>query len=99
MKATKRLSSAMLVMTLAVSLAACSHSIVGVYVHDKNDKEYLELRSDATFFLREHGMGLSGKYRVDGEVITLTMDGGMSTQGKIHGQTLVDEDGESWIRR
>ena len=86
-------------MTLALTLIACSHGVGGTYVHDKNNKDYLELRSDATFFLRENGMGVSGKYRVDGNVITMTIDGGPSTQGKIQGNTLIDDDGESWVKK
>jgi hypothetical protein len=84
---------------LMATLIACGGRISGTYVHDKDSKEYLELRPDSTFFLRERGMGLSGKYRIDGATVTLTVDGGMSTQGNIRGKTLIDDDGEKWVRR
>ena len=55
----------LLPLALMLSLFGCSKGISGVYVHDKNKSDYLELRSDSTFFLRGDGMGVSGKYRVD----------------------------------
>lgn len=95
----RKVNLVLLIGLLSVSLVVCSGGIAGTYVHDKNHNEYLELRRDSTFFLKEHGMGLSGKYRVDGDTITLIVERGMSTQGKMRGNTLIDDDGESWVKR
>jgi len=83
---------------LLFSLFGCSKGVTGIYVHEKNKQEYLELRSDSMFFVHGVGQSLSGKYKVDGEVITLTIDKGPSVQAKIHGPVFTDPDGESWIK-
>jgi hypothetical protein len=88
----------LLALALTLSLFGCSKGVTGIYVNDKNKRDYLELRSDSTFFLREHGMGVSGKYRIDGEVITLTLDAGPSVQGKLHGAVITDDEGQTWAR-
>jgi len=84
---------------LMAFLLACSKGAAGTYVNQKNKKEYLELRGDGTFFLRENGLGVSGRYRVDSGVITLTLEGGLAVQGKIQGNTITDNDGKTWVER
>jgi hypothetical protein len=84
---------------LMAFLITCSKGVAGKYVNQKNKKEYLELRGDGTFFVRESGTGMSGHYRVDGGVITLTLEGGMAAQGKIQGNTITDEDGKIWVEQ
>jgi hypothetical protein len=86
------------ILALLFSMAGCSKNFTGIYVHDKNKKDYIELRSDGTFFLRERGVGASGKFRVDGQVLTLTFDGGPALQGKVHDDIIVDDGGESWTK-
>ena len=88
----------LLAFALMLCLFGCSKGVSGVYVHDKHKSDYVELRSDSTFFLRASGRGVSGKYRVDGEIITLTMDNGPAVQGKIHGGVLTDPEGETWTK-
>src|SRR5215471_17930013 len=86
---------------LIVLLMACSKNkgIAGTYVDDNNKRNYLLLRADGSFFARESSAGISGRYRVDDDVITLTLDGsGAATQVKIHGNTLADDAGHSWTR-
>jgi hypothetical protein len=85
-------------LTLLFSLFGCSKGVTGIYVHEKNKREYLELRSDSMFFVHGVGQSVSGKYKVDGETITLTLDNGPSVQAKIHGSVFTDPDGESWIK-
>jgi hypothetical protein len=49
------------IVALIFSVAAWSKNFAGVYVRDSTKRDYLELRSDVTFFLREHGLGLARK--------------------------------------
>jgi hypothetical protein len=99
MPAIRKASSLTITIALTICLLACSKGVAGTYVHQKNTKEYMELREDGTFFVRERSMGISGKYRVDGDVLTLMLDAGPSSQGKIHGNTIIDGDGESWVKQ
>ncbi|HEV3038657.1 MAG TPA: hypothetical protein VHA33_12855 [Candidatus Angelobacter sp.] len=99
MRILKREGSVILACILIVAMVACSKNIAGTYVQQRDRKEYLELRGDGTFFLRERGVGVSGHYRVDGEVVTLTLDGsGRAIQVKLQGGTLVDDGGQLWVK-
>jgi len=93
-----RKSAYLLLLAWMLCLFGCSKGVSGVYVHDKKKSEYLELRSDSTFFLRGSGMGVTGKYRVDGETITLTIDNGTAVQAKIHGGVFTDPEGQTWTK-
>jgi len=87
------------VFSLLFSLFGCSKGVSGFYIHEKNKQEYLELRSDSVFVV--HGMegqSLSGKYKVEGEVVTLTLDRGTVVKAKINGSVFTDPAGESWIK-
>lgn len=96
---TQQFSSVVLVTVLVVSLLACSNPVVGTYVNVKHNKNYMELRSDGTFYVRENGVANSGKYRVDGNVLTLTIGDGLSAQGKIAGNTITDDEGQNWVKK
>ncbi|HET9838185.1 MAG TPA: hypothetical protein VFR84_08115 [Candidatus Angelobacter sp.] len=97
--ASLRSIAPVLALTLFLSLMGCSKGVTGIYVHDKNKQEYLELKSDSAFVV--HGMGgqsLSGKYKVEGEVVTLTLDRGPAVKARINGSVFTDPAGESWIK-
>jgi hypothetical protein len=99
MRILKREGSVILACILIVAMVACSKNIAGTYVQQRDRKEYLELRADGTIFLRAGGVGVSGHYRVDGEVVTLTLDGsGRAIQVKLQGGTLVDDGGQLWVK-
>ena len=83
---------------LMLCLFGCSKSVSGVYVHDKNKSDYLELRSDSTFTLHAASGRYSGKYRVSGETITLTIYYGPAIQAKIHGGVFTDPQGQTWTK-
>ena len=91
------LSIAGLVVVLLL-FVGCSKSPVGTYVSQKNPDYYLELRKDGTFFLKEK-MTVAGKYRVDGQTITLETSIGFASQGTIDGDTMTDKDGDKWTRK
>ena len=81
-------------------LAACSKTLpAGTYVEQKEPKNYLELKSDGTFFLQKDGGGYPGKYEQDGENINMKADVGFASRLTIRGGTLTDTDGYLWVKR
>jgi hypothetical protein len=75
-----------------------STSLSGTYVSEKNDKYFLELKSDGTFFLKEQ-LTTYGKYEIEGNIITLKLEIGFASRGRIEGNVLIDKDGTRWIKR
>ena len=73
--------------------------VAGKYVSEKNQKNYLELKTDGTFFVQEDSMGMAGKYEIDGDTITLKTDMGLASRGKIEGKTVIDNDGDRWTKQ
>jgi len=73
--------------------------VSGKYMNEKNPKDYLELKSDGTFFSQEGPMGIAGKYVVEGDQITLKTDMGFASRGKIKGKTIIDREGERWTKQ
>ncbi|SKA77944.1 hypothetical protein SAMN05443428_10283 [Caloramator quimbayensis] len=86
------------IFVLTFTLAACSKSVSGTYYNQKNKEEYLELKSDGTFYVKEGGLGFAGKYKIDGNEITLETSIGMAAKGVINGNTITDEEGQIWIK-
>ncbi|WP_287152758.1 hypothetical protein [Candidatus Solincola tengchongensis] len=72
--------------------------LAGRYVCREYPDYYLDLFEDQTFYCYEEGIGASGRWRVDGNVITLMMDLGFAAQGTIAGDTIIDDDGWHWVR-
>jgi len=85
------------------SMSSCERakqwSAAGKYVSEKNDKNYLELKADGTFFLQVRSRGRAGKYEIDGDQITLKTDMGSASRGKIDGNTMIDPDGDRWTKK
>ncbi len=86
--------------------AASSASVAGTYVNKQNNKEYLTLRADGTFTLKqqrkpydmEHPyMTLEGSYKLDGEKVLLNLRDGGEAEGKIQDNAFVDGDGKLWV--
>ena len=88
---------------LVMPLIACENfsrwRVAGNYVSEKNAKNYMELKSNGSFYVHENGMGAAGSYEVDGDQVTLKTDLGLATRGKIDGKTLVDDDGDRWTKQ
>jgi len=86
--------------------AAAPASVAGTYVNKQNNKEYLTLRSDGTFTLKqqrkpynmEHPyMTLEGSYKLDGEKVLLNLRDGGEAEGKIQDNAFVDGEGKLWV--
>jgi len=103
MTALVRYVSALILSLVLLLPAGCSRSPVGKYASEKNPNDFVELRSDGTFFAKETHMGKAsqktGKYRVEGKTITLELGTGDAARGTIDGNTLIDPDGDKWIRK
>jgi hypothetical protein len=92
--------SVLFVALMSLWLTSCSKSSVyGTYVSEKNAKDYTELKSDGAFFVQQGSVSFSGKYKVDGKNITLTLDSGQAARGKIDGNTIIDDQGIHWTRK
>jgi hypothetical protein len=70
--------------------------VVGTYVNQANPNEYLELRSDGTFYLKEYGMDIGGKWEVKGNDLRLSFMGFVVT-GEIQGNRIKDHEGKIWV--
>jgi len=95
----KRRFSLLLVVILAFSLIACSKSLSGKYVNKDNNKDYIEFKSDKTFYVKEGGSGYSGEYKIDGDEITFTLGSGEAAKCTIKGNSIIDEEDEVWEKK
>ena len=103
MLASRISRSALVVLLSALPFVACSKMaqryVAGTYTNENNGKEFLELKSNGSFYLRESGTGIFGEYEVEGNQITLKTDMGFAYRGIFAGDTLVNEKGHYWTRR
>ncbi|HSQ58548.1 MAG TPA: hypothetical protein VLM40_22700 [Gemmata sp.] len=108
---TTRGTAALLLVALVVlgaAISGCSKdkqspdkqsSIAGKYVSEKNDKDYIELKIDGTFFIQEGSMGQTGTYEIDGDQVTFKVANGAAARGKMEGKTYINQSGERWTRK
>jgi hypothetical protein len=73
--------------------------VSGTYVNKDNPSEYLELKRDGTFYLKEMGMGFTGEYEIKGDKITLYLPLGLAAKGEIRGDIIIDEEGKIWVKK
>ena len=91
-----------LVVVLLVSLGATigcvsNSGIAGTYVNQDDDSEYLELKADGTYDLREGGADFTGEWEVEGDEIEITWMGFVAT-GTIEDNKITDQDGKVWVK-
>ena len=92
--------SVLFVALMSLWLTSCSKSAVyGTYVSENNAKDYTELKSDGTFVAQQGSAGFSGKYKIVGKNITLTLESGQAARGRIDGNTIIDNQGIHWTRK
>jgi hypothetical protein len=71
--------------------------ILGKYVHRKNRSHFLELKPDGNYLLFQGPSSVTGRYEVNGDEITLSIDDSTS-RAKIQNGVITDADGDRWIR-
>lgn len=106
----KRMAFAMaLVICLAAPcIAADLNSVSGTYIYQPNNSEFLKLRPDATFVLKQKKtppdskkpfVKFSGKYELNGETITLKTSDGGTAKGQLRGNVFTDNQGKKWVKK
>jgi hypothetical protein len=102
-KLTKTLILSAAITILILSLTACSskESVPGKYYNTKNKAEYIELKSDNTFVLKEYGDEYTGTYTVKDKTLSLKIAIGKTapkdtSTGTIDGNTIVDDEKIVW---
>jgi hypothetical protein len=81
-----------------ITLIDCSRQTKeGVYVSERHRPDYLEIKSNGSFYLKEKKNEVVGKYEIDATSLTLIFEGGKAARGRLSGDTLIDKDGEMWI--
>ena len=73
-------------------------SMAARYVNRDDKNDYITLESNRTFALQEKGLSLHGKYSIDGDTLTLTFDDGETATGTIKENTLIDNEGQVWLK-
>ena len=79
MKTVRRILAILLIISIVFAFAACSKKamIVGSWVSDDDDEEYVTFRKDGTVTVSgsKGGAGLTFEYTVKGDKLTITADG------------------------
>lgn len=70
---------------------------VGVYVSESREKDYLELKPNGSFFLKEKRNQVAGKYELEDGGVTLIFERGIALRAAFKKDTLIDQDGDKWI--
>jgi len=91
--------SVVAVLAVVGAIACGGGGVHGTYVREQVPGDYLELKSDGTFFLMEGGLGAAGEWDRDGDSITLTIESGRATRVSIDDGRIIDNDGEVWVRQ
>ncbi|HQN18169.1 MAG TPA: hypothetical protein PKV86_03480 [Syntrophobacteraceae bacterium] len=93
-------------LAFSFGFAGPESTVSGTYVN-KAEKEYLTLYPDGTFHLKLRKrspdldnpfINASGKYKVNGEEITLELQDGGEASGRIQGDRFIDNEGVAWMK-
>ncbi|MCL0065009.1 DUF2116 family Zn-ribbon domain-containing protein [Dehalococcoidia bacterium] len=72
--------------------------IYGTWVDQDNPENYLEIRRDGTFVVSERGIRVAtGTWEINGDVIRFEI-WGMTVEGRIEGDKIIDEYGTIFVR-
>jgi hypothetical protein len=71
--------------------------IPGKYIHEKTSAQYIELKTDGSYFLFDGSAGITGNYEVNDSQITIFI-GDARSQGTIQDGIIIDDEGEKWLR-
>ena len=95
----KLLIICILVMSIFLSVGCIKSGVEGKYFNIDDKEEYLELKSDGTFFVYQkmYGGTWAGTYELDGDKIRLISPQGLADVGKIEKNKLYfDSTGKWW---
>ncbi len=90
------------------SIAADLTAVSGVYLNKADDTQFLTLRPDATFFIKQRKkppdkenpfVEFSGKYAINEEQVTLVLDDGRTGKGQLKGNVFTDGQGQMWVKK
>jgi hypothetical protein len=99
---------ALLICFAVPGIAADLNAVSGVYLSQRDNTQFLTLRPDATFFLKQRKMPpekenpfieLSGKYELNGEKVTLILPDGGTGQGELKANVFTDAQGDTWVKK
>jgi hypothetical protein len=102
----KRFALIGLLSILLVSGLACGGgggtagcNICGTYFYEGNHSDYLEIKSDNSFYLSQTGFSYTGTWELKGETIILWLSGfPTGANGLIQGNTIIDNEGLAWTK-
>ncbi len=82
---------------ITFAFIGCSKQVAGTYVSEKNDKNFIELKEDGSFFFKDGE--IHGEYTVKGNRTKLVWGGGRFSSVKIKGIILEDSNGDKWVKK
>ena len=74
-------------------------SVEGTYYNVDNATEFIELKNNGEYYLKAGNLDFSGKYRVNGNEITLNPDNRLTATGKIEKGMIIDSGGTRWQKK
>jgi hypothetical protein len=102
------LATALLVLLTCPCIAADVSGLAGVYFCHRDETQFLTLRADSTFVLRQRKkppdkdepfVEVNGTYILNGEILQLLIDEGKSAQGNLKGTVFTDAQGDVWEKK
>jgi hypothetical protein len=99
---------ALLIFSTCPAIAEDMSTVAGVYISKSDVTQFLTLRADATFVLRQRKKPpdrdepfaeFTGNYLVNGGTITLTLEDGGKAMGELKGNVFTDIQGEIWVKK
>jgi hypothetical protein len=98
-----------LILTGQINLPGQVVSVAGTYVNEFNSNEFITLKEDGTFISKEKGIYFYGKWKIEGNMITLYAEKmesggveiplGITEKATLQGETIIDDDGIRWIKQ
>lgn len=87
--------------TLAVGCGGKA-AICGKYVNEDDPREYLIIKDDGTFILKEFEFGepmtLTGDWHLEGDTLILSWMG-FGVEGEVRGNKIIDNEGKVWVKQ
>ena len=95
----KKIICIVLIIIIFLSAGCIKSGVEGKYFNTNDKEEYLELKSDGTFFVYQKMLGgtFAGKYELDGDKIRLITPEGWADVGRIEKNKIYfDSTGKWW---